>query len=285
MPALNKLCSFGDFADPELQQIIRELTPDAVQSLPGYPTGYEHRKLWEFGHLIRGLRGLGAIRDDAVVLSVAGGHEEPAYYLTNHVARVHLTDLYGESEFSGHEAAADVLTNPDKYARFPYRRDRLVVQNMNALSLEFAAGTFDAVFSLSSIEHFGGVDGARKGLLEMSRVVKPGGVVAVFTECVVNQAPDMFTPGLSFFRPRKLAQLAASLKPLELVEPIDFSLDDVTRRSSMTMAQALEDIRTGTMRHPHIVLEMEGRQFTSVAMFFRKRPERPGFWKRLFKRT
>jgi len=64
-----------------------------------------------------------------------------------------------------------------------------VVQHMNALDLRFEPETFDAVFCLSSIEHFGGEAAARHALAEMHRVAKPGGVVAITTECIIKRRP------------------------------------------------------------------------------------------------
>ena len=62
---------------------------------------------------------------------------------------------------------------------------------MDALDLRYEDGSFDAVYSLSSIEHFGGLDGVRRALAEQHRVVKPGGIVAFTTEVIVNDADTL----------------------------------------------------------------------------------------------
>ncbi|MGO9094329.1 MAG: methyltransferase domain-containing protein [Bryobacteraceae bacterium] len=269
---LNKLCNIEDWQDADLRATVRRLLPGLVQAMPEYPTGQEHRKHWEFAHVLNGLERLGAIHPEAMVLSVAGGHEQPAFDLTNRVRWVFLTDLYGQTQFRNEEAEPAVLTSPDSFAGLPYNRNRLVVQHMNALDLRFEPETFDAVFCLSSIEHFGGEAAARHALAGMHRVAKPGGVVAITTECIINDDPDFEIPDLLFFSQKSLQRLAESTPGLELVEPIDFAASEETRKSSQSLVQAIADAQSHrAAKYPHVVLECKGRLFTSVAMFFRKK--------------
>ena len=76
---------------------------------------------------------------------------------------------------------------------------------MDALDLRFEDRTFDAVYSLSSIEHFGGLAGATRALDEMARVLKPSGIVALTTECVINDESGLSRPGLEVFTPDEFA--------------------------------------------------------------------------------
>ncbi len=55
------------------------------------------------------------------------------------------------------EGDPDVIQRPEDYAPFPYRRDHLIFMKMDGRRLAFRDGTFDVVYSLSSIEHFGGM--------------------------------------------------------------------------------------------------------------------------------
>ena len=267
---LNRLCNLEDWQDPVLAAGIRRLLPHFDRAIPGFPHGYEHRKHWEYAHVVLGLEYLGAIHPDSWVLSVAGGHEEPAYELTNHVRWVFLVDIYGVGGFSGAEARDTVLSNPDAFATVPYNRNRLAVQYMNALDLRFEPGTFDAVFCLSSIEHFGGFDGAVAGLREIHRVLKPGGVGAITTECIVNGAPSLELPGLKLFTPDEVERLAHAVPGLVPVEPVDFSVSDASRAVVRPLGEVIEHAKIFHTEYPHIVIELEGRHFDSVALFFRK---------------
>jgi SAM-dependent methyltransferase len=267
---LNRLCNIEDWQDPEMVATIRRLLPHFARAFAGFPNSQEHRKHWEYAHVVAGLEQLGAVRPDSWLLSVAGGHEEPAYELTNHVRWMFLVDIYGVGGFKGAEAQETVLTNPDAFATVPYNRNRLVVQYMNALDLRYDESTFDGVFCLSSLEHFGGFDGAVQGLRQMHRVLKPGGVAAITTECIVNGAKVLDLPGLMLFTPALIDALSRSVPGLERVEPVDFSISAASLATAYPLERAMEDAKRFHTEYPHIVVEMQGRHFTSVSLFFRK---------------
>ena len=210
-----------------------------------------------------GLRTLGVIRPESWVLAVAGGHEPPVFQLTNHVRWVFCTDLYDSPAFQ--ESDGVMLRDPDRFASFPYNRRRLVVQYMNALDLRYEDETFDIVFSLSSIEHFGGMQSSKQGLMEMARVVKPGGTVALTTELVINGAGHFSAGNLELFTPETLSEIIASTC-LELLEPIDFRVSEATRATNMSLERASAEPN----RFPHIVLGCAGREFTSIILFLRR---------------
>lgn len=60
-----------------------------------------------------------------------------------------------------------------------FNQERLSFAQGDVARLPFADESFDAVFSFNGLEHFGDVDGA---LREMSRVLRPGGVMFVHAE-------------------------------------------------------------------------------------------------------
>jgi SAM-dependent methyltransferase len=267
---LNKICELEDFRNPDILATIRALEPEHVRGHPAYPLGCEHRKAWEFAQLMIGAQRLRAVSPEAFVLSVAAGHERPIFAFANQARIVFATDIYGTGEFSGRESEASMLVNPDAFAPFPYNRNRLVVQYMNALDLRYENDTFDLVFCLSSIEHFGGLEGGRRSLQEMYRVLKPGGLVMFTTECVVNGVPAPRLPNLELFTPELVNMLATSVPGLELIEPIRFDISEATRRTVLNFDQVVQDLHRGKVIYPHIVLEIGGCHFTSVSVFLRK---------------
>ena len=178
------------------------------------------------------------------MLSVGAGHEEPVYELTNRVRWVFATDIYGGGRFRSLEGDAAMLVEPDRFARIPYRRNRLVVQWMDG-HLRHEDGTFDVAFSLSSIEHFGGLPAARRALGEMARVVRPGGVVAVATECVVNGIAGHRGRGLALFTPSEIDELAHACPELVPVEPVDFGISPATVGKVKPLSEALLELGAG----------------------------------------
>jgi SAM-dependent methyltransferase len=218
-----------------------------------------HRKPYEFTQLLFGCRRLGLVRADAEFLSVGAGHEQVLYWLANQVRRVVATDLYSSWEQAqAREGDPSVLRTPEAYAPFPYRRDHLIFLRMNGRRLAFAAGTFDVVYSLSSIEHFGGMAGAAETLDGMVRVLKAGGVLALATEFVLDGPPHDET-----FQPDEFRQLI-DRPDLELVEALDL---DVYRRYTTVPV----DLHANPYRTPHMLVRFGDTVFTSVMVFLRKR--------------
>ncbi len=218
-----------------------------------------HRKSYEFTQLLFGLETLGAIREDAAVLSVGAGHECVLYWLANHVGRVVATDAYeGRWQSAGaREGDAGVIDDPAAYAPFPYRADRLAFMRMDGRALEFGDGTFDIAYSLSSIEHFGGFAGARSAVLEMGRVLRPGGILALATEYIVSGPSHE-----EAFQPDEIHALL-DLPGLTLVEPID---EQVYRRYRAVPV----DLEVDVDQRPHMLVQIGQTVFTSVMAFLRK---------------
>jgi SAM-dependent methyltransferase len=218
-----------------------------------------HRKPYEFTQLIFGCQRLGALRDDADVLSVGAGHELVLYWLANRVRRVVATDMYEGvwQDVQGREGDPEVIHKPEEYAPFPYRKDHLVFMKMDGRELAFDNDTFDVTYSLSSIEHFGGVDGAAATIAEMGRVLKPGGILALATEYVLGGPPHDET-----FQPEEFAALLKQ-PGLELVEPLD---DKVYRRYEYNAI----DLYKNPYQTPHMVVRFNDTVFTTAMVFLRK---------------
>jgi SAM-dependent methyltransferase len=219
-----------------------------------------HRKPYEFAQLIFGCRRLGVLDATTRVLSVGAGHEGVLYWLANQVRGVVATDLYEGvwQDVQGREGDPNVLRNPEAYAPFPYRRDRLVFMRMDGRRLAFADGSFDVAYSLSSIEHFGGVENAWATLCEMGRVLRPGGIVALATEYVLDGPPHEET-----FLPDEFRRLIDQ-PDLELVEPIDTG---VFNRYSFKPV----DLYGDPFETPHMLVRFNDTVFTTVMVFLRRK--------------
>jgi SAM-dependent methyltransferase len=284
-----RLCNREDFEDPELRAMLREVVPRDT------PEEDLHRKSWEYAMLSLYLQEVGALREDAEALGVAAGHEPTLYWLSNRIGRVVATDIYGEGRFAGREAAGSMLDDPGAFAPYPYREDRLEVRHMDALYLEFPNASFDIVFCLSSIEHFGEPANTIQAAREMGRVLRPGGRLVITTECFVGPNP-LNSPKLQYairlatlgrrcsaatptkrmidaFTPRQLEQLiVAPLAELgvDLVQPLDLTFSQQSRENLTHWVGAGElHPKTGSF-YPHIVLQAHGSPWTSVFLAFHK---------------
>jgi SAM-dependent methyltransferase len=252
-----QLCELANPAkwdNPDWMTILRELhlSPDRREM---------HRKGYEFTQLLFGCRRLGALGEESRVLSVGAGREAVLYWLANHAHRVVATDLYEGARWQdeqGREGDPVVIAQPDDYAPFPYRREHLVFMRMDGTRLAFRDGTFDVAYSLSSIEHFGGLEGARAALGEMGRVLKSGGILALATEYRLSGPPHPET-----FGPEEFSSLI-DFPDFSLVEPLD---DRVYRRYDC----AAIDLHENPYQTPHLLVRFKDTVFTTVMVFLRKR--------------
>jgi SAM-dependent methyltransferase len=279
-----KVCEVGDFADPELQELIQDACAQERKALGGrrwrrayrdFPVGHEYRKYWEIAMTLRAFRALGALGDDAEVLGVGAGHEATIFWLTRHVRRVFATDLYlTEDSWSGSDSGAGMLRDPEPYSWGEWNPRRLVVQHMNGLELLYEDESFDGVFSSSSIEHFGSFGDVRRSVEEIHRVLRPGGVAALSTEFRLEGPP----PGLAntlMFDEQQLRELLLDGLSWRLASPLDTSISPETLASEVEMAETVADAKSGRRawsRYPHVVLREGGLLWTSVHLALVKPP-------------
>jgi SAM-dependent methyltransferase len=164
-----------------------------------------------------------------------------------------------------------MLLDPDHYARCAYNRNHLVVEYMDGRDLRFDDGVFDAAFSSGSIEHIGGITGAVHAIVEMGRVVKPGGIVAFTTECIVSGAPQHSERGLELFTPQTMAEMVSAIPGMTPVQPLDVGLSAATAATpAVPLDASLAADRAQREQWPHLLVEHQGRTFTSVAVFLRR---------------
>jgi SAM-dependent methyltransferase len=269
-----KLCELADFGHPDLQPIIREVNSVGPEDQT-YPIGVEHRKGWEIAMTVRALRDLGAVREDAEILGVGAGREATIFWLTRHVRRVFATDLYlaGDEAWSVSDARVAMLVEPEKETNLTWNSRRLVVQHMDALQLRYADESFDAIFSSSSIEHFGGPEQIRTSVEEIYRVLRPGGVVALATEFALEGAGQM--PGTMLFDEARVRSILLDGLDWQLASPLELSVSEETLAEPVDLAKPLRRQVADRLRglvggdadrpeYPHIVLRADGHLWTSL---------------------
>jgi FkbM family methyltransferase len=290
--AFSKLCELGDFVNPELAPVIRDVCAYKLPDFgPEFPHGAEHRKDWEVAMAVRALRHFGALRPDAAVLGVAAGTEDTIFYLARHVRQVFATDRYLSSGPWQPVAPISMLLDPEAVARTDFDPDRLVVQHMDGRRLTYPADTFDAIFSSGSIEHFGDFGDVAAAAYEMGRVLKPGGVLSLSTEFRLAGPPGgIGWPGATLlFSAADLQHFIVEASGLELVDELRTGVSDETLSTPRDITQVIDQRRhrqaggpdvpvsddTTWDDRPHIVLLHDGYVFTSVHLTLRKTERYP----------
>jgi SAM-dependent methyltransferase len=279
-----KVCELEDFRVPELRELIREIfEPDLEQFGGDFPLGREYRKYWEVAMTARAFGDLGTLREDAHVLGVGAGHEATIYWLTRKVGRVVATDLYeADDAWSETDSSAAMLTDPGRFWDGEWNPDRLEVRDMNALELDFPDDSFDAVFSSSSIEHFGGFREIRRSIEEIYRVLRPGGVAALATEFRIEGSGHGW-PGVFLFDEAALRATIFDGLWWDPATPLDTGVSDDTLQAPTELQEALSEPRGQVQvwsQYPHIVLHEGPYLFTSVHLAMVKSSSPTPEWRR-----
>jgi SAM-dependent methyltransferase len=223
--------------------------------------GWYHRKAWEWTQCAYGLERLNALGRNKFVLGVGTGHERVLYYMANRSALTVATDLYSGdfSDSPAQEADPAFLKDPARFAPFVYDQRRLLALPADGCHLPFQSGSFDVVYSLSSIEHFGGHERASEAMREMNRVLSPGGTACVATELVLEGGPHP-----AYFTLEHLNKYVVGPAGMSLVEPL------ADGRPSLGLLNDPVVLPEDYQKTPHIVLQEGPWKFTSVCLFMRK---------------
>jgi SAM-dependent methyltransferase len=272
--------------------MIRERIREIV---PGYQPDEEvRRKFWEYAMLTLFLEDVGRLNDQTEALSVGAGHEEVLFWLANRLRRVVATDIYGGT-FA--EADESMLADPRRFAPYSYREDHLDVRWMDARELEFPDESFDVVFTLSSIEHFGSREEVARAAREIGRVLRPGGHAFIVTETFLRRHPtssrllqtavrfatfgrmlpnaSLRRRALDVFTPGELDELIVRPSGLRLLQPLEPSLSPRTWENVIRWSGPGQYTPATGNEWPHIILQpafgpVSGAPFTSVALALQK---------------
>lgn len=262
----NKVLERSDFDDRHFQNLLFSVYPE-YDSRPLPPHAY-HRKVWEVVMSIYTLEAYGKVGGSA--LGIGAGVERTIYYLTRYMD-VTATDLYNDSGIWVDWCKPDMLTHPERYAPQDYEwyPHRLVMQHVDGRQLPYADESFDAVFSASSIEHFGSFADIARSASEVGRVLKRGGVATISTELCLN--PREVTDAQRLYDATKFMTRSEIVE--HIVAASGLGLVDSLRTKVVGDMDVVEwqDIAADVLGTPHLfVRHVGGCIYTSVHLALRK---------------
>lgn len=263
----NSMLQLAHFRQAAFRDTVRDVFPHFATDA-AFPENCEGAKVWEIAKTIEAFRKFNVLRPDSEVLGVAAGYEHTAYWLTNHVKRVYVTDLY-EASTEWKEANEGMLfdASPFAFPGFEWNRRRLVVQHMNALDLRYEDNSFDGVFSSGSIEHFGSLANVATAMSEIGRVLKPGAIACVTTEFRISgPSGELGIPGAIMFTPAMLKEYIVKASGLTLVDEPEWMSDEETKACAYPLQEAVDN----GPRSRSVALTHGGFTWTSGAICLRK---------------
>jgi SAM-dependent methyltransferase len=264
---VNKACTLSDFRDPELRGWIREIFPHEISRLgASFPDGVEYRKHWEIAMTVLALSRSRLLNDRAEVLGVGAGNEPTLFWLTNHVRRVFATDLYLDPAEWEQSADSSMLLRPEMHWPGPWQPRRLIVQHMDARELRYESESFDAIFSSSSLEHFGDRNDVARAVSEMHRVLRPGGLLCISTELRL-EGPAPGLPGILMFDGADIQELIIENGPWHPLDAPQLVVGADTRASVQAFAESAADVRRHVAREGRLVFHrLDWSRYPQVAL-------------------
>jgi SAM-dependent methyltransferase len=191
-----------------------------------------------------------------------------------------------------------MLTEPERFAPYDFRRDRLVICDMDGRRLSFPPNRFDGVFFSSSLEHFGDFDDVASSAYEMGRVLKPGGLLTISTEYLISgPAASHGWEDVLLFRPTELERYIVQASGLVPIDDLSLDISAPTLATEWDLSRYAEDqarqleeqgdyprVNNIVYSHyPALVLRHEGHVYASVHLALRKLhdyPAVPNDWAR-----
>jgi len=259
--------------DPEWRSLAVEIytgTPDddpaAVKRLYA-PNGLTNRtKLWETTQIAYGLQTLGVLDNGCVGLGIACGIEPLIYHFARRTSRLYASDMYG---FGWDCAPFEMLTDPERFAPYSYPAQRLTMLQMHASALLIPDNTLDFVYSVSSIEHFGGTKAALGHLKEVNRILKPGGILAFSTEMIIYGGAGGVAPEAKDFFTRTTLEWLILNSDMEKVAPLALTPSRELLENPAPIRLPAWDI--APEHYDRMSCRLRDTVYTDVSVFLRKR--------------
>lgn len=260
MISLCKVANVNDFETEEFKSLFEENDLGYVSMFPFARPSILNRKTWEIGMAMISLEKTGVLKPDSEILGIGVAKEQTISMLSNKVKRVFATDIYLDPGTWHEWYEKDLLLNPKKYMDANYNNKRVVWQHVDGRELPYEDNSFDAIFSCSSIEHFGDEADIRKAIQEANRVLKPGGIAAISTEYKIDGDGDGFH-NVQLFNKERIERVWIDEIDWKLYQDIDYSLDDT---EYIDFEKSIHDSNYRNNAHPHIKLDNGKYKWTSV---------------------
>jgi len=264
--SLSKVAHIDDFSDADFESIFKKYNLSGIATFPQAEPSILNRKTWEIGMALISFEKLGIMSDKLDVLGIGAAKEETISILSNIVKRVFATDIYLEPGTWGEWYERDILVDARKYMGPVYNHKRVVWQHVDGRDLPYEDNSMDAVFSCSSLEHFGSEADIRKAVEEACRVLKPGGVAAISSEYKIEGHGDGFA-NVQLFDEERLKKVWFDGIPWTLQGKLDLKLDDTVY---IDFEKSIHDNEYKKTAHPHIKLDNGMYKWTSIHMTFIK---------------
>ncbi len=187
---LNKFCDYRDFKDEKFKSLLKDIQLEVGPYMKF--TGTISRKVWETSICVLAMQEHGYLDGTKSILNIGSGCERIILYLSNRVKEIVCIDKFEHED--SREPLLKKKRNPhqiiqnyfrkDTFRKAKFNRNTIKPVVMDGLDLKFKNNTFDGIFSVSSMEHFGDL---RLAYREVVRVLKPNGMFFISIDIEPNK--------------------------------------------------------------------------------------------------
>lgn len=256
----SRLCKWSDFETPEYLDMLRELGRPFVA----------RRKWWEEVSIVQAIDDRVTHNADIVGCGFGVGLEPiPAMFaewgiptLATDQAPSEEAKIWDNGQWCRGKEDLWQSWSTDRFERFVSFR----TADMRAIPADL--GSFDFVWSSSSLEHLGSLEAGISFLVESCRLLKPGGIAAHTTEFNLTSNDRTIDSGnVVIYRRRDLDALPDRLSAVGCtLDPIDYTLGD------HEMDRLVDPMTDGKYdgKHVHLKLMLGEFAITSLLLVIRK---------------
>jgi hypothetical protein len=269
---LSSVCRYEDFLSDWYLKWMTRLNPGRAGLDPAEPGSMVQRKDWEWCAIAQALEERGMLEPGKSGCGFAVGTEPLASAFAARGARILATDQPAENGTSRwvagnqHAVSLQAVHHPEIIGRSEFD-EKVSFQpvDMRHLALPWSE-TYDFVWSSCSLEHLGSLEAGMNFVLDVMKLVKPGGISVHTTEFNVSSNTTTLELGPNvIYRRQDLERLDTRLRAQSCgMSRLDLYCGDHQYDIEFDYPPYF------THGRQHVKLALEGHVATSVLMIIRK---------------
>lgn len=274
-----KSIDIEDFSSPDLEPYLQYLA-DMEMARFGSKQSLivPDSKHWECAMAMNSFEKNCGIKAGQTYAGIGAGVEATTFFLAAKGAVVFPCDRYLEDTPWSNVAPAGMMIDSSIYTNLPHYSGNVIPVHTDARRLKLPTSFFDGVYSSGSIEHFGSLDAVVSTMVEIGRILKPGGLASISTEFKLDGPADKpwFDDNCILFTPQLIHEYIVQSSGLELIGHLPIKPSEATFESRVELldflnkVSSINSIEEKLMAYPNLVIQHDGFLFCSVHLLLRK---------------
>lgn len=275
----SKLIDIEDYEDSSLKPILEELAKeDSIRFGLEEVVVIPDSKKWESAMAIKSFKDFNILKPGNTFVGIGAGIEINTFYLASKGCICFPVDKYLSETPWSDVAPIGMMIDPKRYSPIETKEMNIIPVHSDARYLRLPSNYFDGIYSAGSIEHFGSLDKVSESILEIERILKPGGIASITTEFRLDGPVDRpwFDDNVILFTKELIEKYIIKASKLTLIGSIESDVSEKTYETRKELADFLESTKKLTTIeekqniYPNFVLHNDGFLFCSIHLLLKK---------------